>query len=324
MPRLGTNPAKNCREVVSHAEVALLTIVHIPALEGYWEYALDVLRKFFASSRQNTAVVHDVYVFDNNSCAEVLMYLESLFEEGEIDYLFKSRRNVGKVAGWNVLFGACQSKYMCYADSDVVFYEDYLREGLKVLEAFPRAGMVTCQPIAGGDMTRVRASLEAREYDDITITEGVLVPDDQLIMAVRALGKGDDEIARRNHKRIDVRLERCGVAAYSNASHFQFITTRDVVAELFPSESAVLLGGDIQFEDDYPKMKWWRLCTVDYLVHHIGNQLVEGESQNVILRSDGVGIRSIVARARRLLFHSHVVRRTIKTVHAATYKMLYK
>ena len=281
---------------------------------------MQVLRQCFGSMRENTNVPFELYVLNNGSCPSVSKYLEHLYDQGHITYLIKSQRNVGKVGGWNILFGACQSDIICYTDSDVYFYHDYLQAGIDVLETYPEAGMVTCQPIAGGDMRFVRTTIEAMNASDINIAIGRLIPDQLLRKIVESLGRGEDEINRRSENRHDVRMERNGIVAYSNASHFQFLTRREVVNQLFPVSAGVLLGGDTQFEDTNPRMRWWRLCTENYLVHHIGNVPDEIEQSDPADLNDKVQSKGYRSIGRNI----HAVRSVVKYLHAATYKYLYK
>src|ERR1035437_9147161 len=103
MPRIGQNPTKWLKEVYQPKQVTLCTVVHIPALEGYWAQSLEVLDHCLTSMVKTAGSDAELMVLDNGSCREVCDYLHRKREEGLITYLVLSGHNLGKVGAWNVL-----------------------------------------------------------------------------------------------------------------------------------------------------------------------------------------------------------------------------
>jgi len=305
--------------------ITVTTIVHIPTLEGYWEESLEVLKLCLQSMRSSTRVPFDLMVFDNGSCEMVLNYLEELKKSGFIQYLILSERNLGKVGAWNFLFQAAPGEIVSYCDSDVFFLDGWLEASLEILDHFPKAGIVTALPIAGGDLTTQRtAQLASQDPEVITIT-GLLIPDDYIKAVVKSLGKGEEEFKNRQINRKDVLISKDGVEAYATASHFQFTTKKSLLTQLFPAISDVPLGGDVQFEDEMVEKGYMRLSTTDYLVHHMGNQTPNLKTELPWLQTGTSTSETEVEKPRpRGWRSSTVVRRIFKKINVFTYKMLYE
>ncbi|MDO9130434.1 MAG: glycosyltransferase family A protein, partial [Anaerolineales bacterium] len=140
--RVGHNPARFVEKVAQPAEVTVTVVNCIPFLSGYYEQSLEVLKACLISIHANTPEAHDLMVFDNHSCREVRQYLQEAYEQGIIQYLVLSDKNIGKIGAWNFMFGAAQGKYVAFADGDVAFRPGWLSASLALFEAFPNVGMV--------------------------------------------------------------------------------------------------------------------------------------------------------------------------------------
>lgn len=273
MPRIGQNPSRWSKEPPTRSGLVCgATIVYAPEPSGYWANLLPVLEACLQSFRA-TAPDVDLHVLDNGSHPDVRAALQTMFAEGTISRLVLSRDNLGKVGAWNVLFGGCAAEYVAYFDSDVLFLQGWLENSLEVARAFPQVGIVTAQPIAGGDLRTLWTARQALQEPSVTVQHGLLIPDNYVLAQLAGLGAGTAELAARNHNRCDVLLTRGGVSAYATASHFQFLAPMAVIHQLFPAETHRALGDDLQFDDEMQRLGFWRLATTDYLVHHLGNNL---------------------------------------------------
>lgn len=322
MPRSGQNPIKLVKDVPQSAEVTVTTAVYIPYLDGFWKESLDVLKLCLQSMRSNTQVVFDLAVFDNGSCKEVRDYLLQLYERDFIQQLYLSRHNVGKVGAWNVLFTAVQSPYISYCDSDIYFFEGWLEESLAVLQAFPKAGVVTAQPIAGHDLSKMRTAQMAIADPTVETKQGVLIPDKYVRACLIGLGGTEAEYEERQVFRNDFRVERNGVRAYTSASHFQLTSTRDVLQQLFPDKPEMLLGKDFQFEDKMLDLGYWRLSTETYLVHHMGNHCPDLAYEVPWINAAPSDEPTLAKSKQKLRFERHSVRRFLKWLNATSYRLL--
>ena len=146
MPRTSQSPIKGLQSKIEHHRVSVVMVVYIPALEGYWTEALDVLRVCIQSILVDRSVPFNLCVFDNGSCTEVRRYLDELLRKGHLDVLVLFKENVGKVGGWNFMLPNVPGEIVAFTDSDVLFYPGWLRESLRVLESFGDVGMITARP----------------------------------------------------------------------------------------------------------------------------------------------------------------------------------
>src|SRR5512133_1788416 len=144
--RIGQNPARRSIPAYSPHRLGVASLVYIPMLNGYFEQMLPVVDIHLRSLRQNTSEPFDLLVFDNASCDEAKDALLGWQKEGLIDWLITSRYNLGKTGALNWIIGALPNELIAYSDSDVLFRQGWLASSLQILEAFPKAGMVTAQP----------------------------------------------------------------------------------------------------------------------------------------------------------------------------------
>jgi hypothetical protein len=218
-------------------------------------------------------------------------------------------------------------EYVSYTDCDVLFFPSWLEKSLEIINAFDKAGIVTAQPIAGGDLSDQWTVRDAEEHEDIEIHTGILIPDEYTRAVLLGLGRGEDEFQRRNVGRKDVMLLRNGVKAYATASHFQFTTKRDVLRCLFPAETNIPLGDDLQFDVAMEKHGYWRLATTEFLSYHMGNRLPRSgvEKETIELLYPGYdnmwNTRQIARKSRNRISH---LRKLAKAINKLTYRYIYE
>jgi len=326
MPRIGQNPMKWQNSIHQSEKITAATIVHIPFLDGFWKHSLDVLKLCLQSMRENTNKAFDLMVFDNGSCSEVKNYLSEMHRKGEIQFLIFSEKNIGKVGAWNFLFSAAPGEIIAYSDSDVYFLPNWLESSIEVLKAFPESGMITSQPIAGGDLSQFWTTQMAMSDSSVSVRIGILIPEDFLRSHLEGIGFSSDEYEKRQKNRKDVLLTRGQISAYATASHFQFLTTRNVVKKLFPADTRKPLGDATQFDVEMQKLGNWRLSTEDYLVHHMGNRLPNIKSElpwakNIQILSFNSDYSS-VSQIKNTL-RNRFIRNVLKKILTTIYKLLY-
>lgn len=335
MPRIGQNPMKWVHEVHQPQKITATTVVHIPALEGYWQESLEVLKLCLSSMRASTRIPFDLMVLDNGSCEVVQDYLIELQKSGFIQYLILSGDNLGKVGAWNILFQSAPGEIVSFCDSDMYFLEDWLGESLEILDHFPKAGIVTAVPIAGGDLSALKTTKLAEDDPNIEITSGLLIPDEYLRACIKSLGQGQEEYDKRQINRKDVLLTIDGIDAFATASHFQFTTKKSILTQLFPAKPEYPLAGDLQFEDEMVDKGYWRLSTKGYYVHHMGNRVPDLQSEldwldfNLIdsifqKQPSSEGNRANKNKCISRLLQSSRIRRVIKKIHTLSYRILYE
>jgi len=276
--RTGANPAKAGLPAYQPHRLSIATIVYIPSQEGYFEHSLEIFTYMIASLRAATDQPFDLLVFDNGSCAEVVVALRSLCDQKQIDWMIHSQHNLGKAGAWNWIFAALPNELICYADSDVLFRPGWLEASLEVLEAFPQAGMISAQPNFYDVMKG-----EGKAHLSLTSDSRYALSDywpGREIIDEFCLGIGaTDEIARPFYKSPlpSVKNHGSGVEAVIGASHMQFLIPRQVARQVVPLPASMGLRRAETMSLDYKidELGCLHLSTQQPYVFHMGNTLSE-------------------------------------------------
>jgi len=275
--RVGHNPARFVEEVAQPAGITVTVVNCIPFLSGYYEQSLDVL-KLVIDSLQTTreeANPYDVMVFDNHSCAEVRGYLKEASEQGKIQYLIFSDTNIGKIGAWNFMFGAARGKYVVFSDGDILYRPGWLQASLELFEAFPNVGMVTARPYRGSEKYSDATFDWARKQAAGVLEEGIFLDWETVWEHGRSIGVSEEQ-ARTNYPKMhDFRLSYQGKVAYIGASHFQFMTRRELLQKVIPIPSEQPMRGERALDVAFNGMGCLRLNTEKALVMHLGNRIPE-------------------------------------------------
>jgi glycosyltransferase involved in cell wall biosynthesis len=294
MARIGINPARGKVTDRRPERVTVAMVTYIPNLSGYFEHRLDVLKLVFASLAAHTEPPHDVMIFDNASCPQVVAYLRQMQEQGLIDYLILSQRNIGKIDALRVLFNAAPGEIIAYSDDDILFYPGWLEAHLEVLESFPNVGMVSGVAVrnAAGHAHRSLDRLADQGAPGLAASRQRRIPDAWEADWAASTGR-DPEVhlqATREHLDLVFRLEKPagGVCeAIGSANHFQFVTPKRVILQALPSNwTGKLMGSMIELDEAVDELGCLRLSTVGRYVRHLGNAL----SADVIADAQALGL----------------------------------
>ncbi len=300
MPRIGISPTRQETTTYRPARVTAVIITYIPHLEGYFAQRLDILKIVLQSLRAHTRVPYDLLIFDNGSCAEVVDYLRSAQAEGEIDYLLLSRRNVGKIGAFQIAFPAAPGEVIAYADDDVLFYPGWLEASLRILDTFPKAGMVSAVPVrdAANRSHETLEALLASPPSGMEIYQARRIPD--AWEADWAISTGRDPQAHleatREHQ--DWVLRYHGIETIGSANHFQFLSPKEVILQALPTTwSGRLMGQMIALEARIDALGYLRLSTVERYVRHLGNALTPELVEEI--RALGLAVEAQPVRLRK-------------------------
>jgi len=271
--RVGQNPAKFVDQVAQPAKITVTVITYIPFLGGYYAESLEVLKVCLGSIWQNTDLPYDLLVFDNASCAEVRQYLKEVHEQGKIQFLWFSDKNIGKAGAWNIIFGGAPGEIIAYADSDVYFYPGWLSALVSTLERFPRAGMVTGMPL-WSPLEYANQTVEwAREQAEVELCQGQFLAWEDYWRHSRSLGKTEAEARQHFESRQDTCLVYKGERYYVGAGHFQFVAKKQVLQEVIPLPSERPMGQVRALDIALNAKGYLRLSTPNWWVQHLGNTL---------------------------------------------------
>lgn len=320
--RVGQNPAKSVCQLPKPEKVTVAVVSYIPFLEGYYSQSLDVLEVCLGSLWKNTGMPFDLLVFDNASCPEVRGFLEEKLEQGRIQYLVLSEKNVGVPGAWNFIFRSAPGEFVAYADSDVYFYPGWLSALLRVFEIFPNVGMLTGMPLLNPEKFSTSTVSWAEREPLARLERGRTLSWEDYWRHAGTLGS-DEEQARAFYEQneallLEYRDQRC----YAGAGHFQFVARRAVLEEALPLPAGRPMGEERLLDIRLNELGYLRLSTPEWWVQHLGNRL-QGQNlpEGVSALSGPPGVR---AKKRGSVWRWKPVRNMLTWINGKTFDILYR
>ncbi len=258
--RQGQNPAKILNSVAKPERVTATVLNHIPFLEGFYSDMLEVLRVSLTTLRENAGMPLDLLIFDNGSCAKARAFLVDEFDKGNIQFLILSDKNLGKGGAWNVMLQAAPGEIIAYADNDVLYSKGWLKESMKVLETYPRAGMVTSRPFHTKPELYQSVIQWAKSTTGVKLERGLLTDPQWNREFLLSVGRSEEEI-QKDLGVEDVKLTYKGVSAFAGASHWQFLGWKTTLLEFLPIDLSKPLGQVLKLDEMMDKEDYLRLMT---------------------------------------------------------------
>jgi len=275
MARLGINPARKKQSLYKPHEVTVAMLVYIPSLEGYFQQRLEILKVSIQSLLSNTKTAFDFLVFDNGSSENVRSYLKELNDQGRINYLILSSRNLGVGGGLKILTNSALGKYIAYTNDDVFYYPGWLQEHLKIMNTFPDVGMVSGAPV-GIQSTLANQSLISlmdQDLPELRVSRTARNPQWEEDWA-KSTGRNNDEHQSFIKDNPHTLLDYQGAKAVGLANHYQFLAPVSVIKKALPDEwRGNLIGGVVELDRTVDRMGYLRLSTKERYTRHIGNAL---------------------------------------------------
>ena len=300
--RKGQNPAKFVKDVAKPERITVALLNYIPFLSGFYAETLDVLKVSLESMRKDAGLPFDLMVFDNGSCAEVRDFLVKEKEEGRIQYLILSEKNMGKGGAWNMMLAGAPGEIISYTDADVLFSPNWLSRSVEILETFPNVGMVTARPFRTPPEFYESTLKWARE--NATLEEGQFIPWETFLEFNLSLGQTEEENKKVYAETRDWRLTynpmslRGGaerrrsnlllneetasqkplaatseIVAFAGASHWQFTAYKSTLQQFLPFDMDKPMGQVRQLDKRMNEAGLLRLMVSDPLAMNMSNTL---------------------------------------------------
>jgi glycosyltransferase involved in cell wall biosynthesis len=294
MARYGINPARGRSSAYQPARVTVALLTYIPHLDGYFQNRFEILQLTLASLVANTSQPYDLLVFDNGSTGKIVDYLQELQKQGNIRYLFLSSENIGKIGAFELLFNAAPGELVAYSDDDIYFYPGWLEAHLELLEAFPMVGMVSGAPVRDASERASRSLKKLIDADDtpVRVSYERRIPDEWESDWALSVGRDPKEHLERTRSYQDIILESNRVEAFGSASHFQFLSPKDMIKKALPEIwSGKLMGEMNELDEAVDQLGYLRLSTVNRYTRHLGNTIspdLAGEARklDIVLPGD--------------------------------------
>ncbi len=273
MPRKGVNPAKFINTVAKPQRVTAAVLNYIPHLSGFYADVLEVLKVCLASLQENADLPFDLMVFDNGSCIEARQYLLDLYEQGKIQYLILSEKNLGKGGAWNIMFSAAMGEIIAYSDNDVYFYPGWLSKSLQLLESFPNVGMVTSRPFPTRPELYSGTLDWAARTPQVSVEKGQLIPWEQMKAFDMSRGLSEEQARMEYDNTQNVRISYNGLSAFAGASHWQFLAYKSALQNYLPFTMDKPMGQVITLDEQLNADGLLRLMTCEPLTQNMSNRL---------------------------------------------------
>jgi len=271
MPRLGINPARGHVSDYHPSRVTLCMLTYLPELYGYFRERFDVIRLSLESLVAHTTAT-DLMVFDNGSCEMLVNYLRGLRDAGKIKYLFLSSENIGKIGAFQVMFPAVPGELIAYADDDMFFLPGWLDACLKIMDTYPKVGMVSGFYVRSQMKYGIDSTLEFVGQPDVNSRTGLIWPREYEEHYLDGYGWDADKYAKEIEGIEDHLLTYHDVDALVSAQHMQFVAPKQVLLDALPKTwSGHLMGQMRELDMAVDRLGYFRLSTPEPVTRFLGN-----------------------------------------------------
>lgn len=325
MPRIGMNPSRNRDSGHQPTRVTLAVLTHVPNEDGYFEHRFDVLRLCIESLIRNTEPACDLIVFDNASSPRVVEYLCGLRDDNLIQYLMLSSRNIGKIDALQMIFNAAPGEIVAYTDDDVLFLPGWLEEHLKILETFPKVGMVTGFYIRSQLHWSIQSTLAFADQPEVKKQTGLLWDRQWEVHYMENMGRTLEKYTEETDGLQDTCITFKDAQALVSAGHHQFVAYRDVIRQALPAGwTGRLMGRMRELDDAVDRSGYLRLNTVDPVTRLLGNVVSEENArlaQQMGLEAKA-GMVQEQAGWRRSFARSKLINGLARRIYNGLYKII--
>jgi glycosyltransferase involved in cell wall biosynthesis len=325
MPRTGINPSRGRKTDYTPARVTLAVLTYLPDTVAYYENRFDVTRLCLESLITNTPEPYDLLVFDNGSNQQMVEYLRSLRESGNMDYLVLSGQNIGKIGALQMIARLAPGEIIAYTDDDVFFLPGWLETHLKIIDTYPGVGMVTGFYIRPHMSYGNESALKFADQAGVTVERGQLIPKEWEQQYIDNMGRTWEKYNEEITGLQDMVLTFKGVETLVSAGHHQFMAPRKVLMDALPQGwTGNLMGQMRDMDSTVDRLGYLRLTTRQPVTRLIGNVVspeMAAEAAEFGISATGNVVKPTSSRLSRL-YRNPIVQRIAKSIYNQVYKIV--
>jgi len=324
LPRIGMNPGRGKTSDYQPARVTAAVLTFLPNDIGYFADRFNVMRVCIESLLKNTQVPFDLMVFDNGSQPRVVDYLRRLRDSGDIDFLYLSTQNVGKINALQMMFRSAPGEVIAYCDDDVFFLPGWLERHLEVLDTYPDVGVVTGMYIKPHMKEGITSTIRFAERDDVQMEKGKLIDREIEQHYIENMGRTWEMYEQEVAGLEDVRITYQGIQTFASAGHYQFVAKKERILKALPNAWSQNLMGQMRDLDlAIDGLNLLRLCTAPATIRLLGNQINEKGAS--MIREYGIQVDAARQRQTTAGWKTKLFRRPlIQKIAYFFYERLFK
>lgn len=268
--RVGFNPHKDKKEVLSGYWHQIIVPVYLPSEGDYFKDGLTILKLCLESLIKTVHSHTFITVINNGSSQEVADYLENLFREKQIQELTHTA-NIGKLN--SVLKGLSGGNFdfVTIADADVLFLNGWQQAAYDIFLAFPKTGAVCPTPSSKSFRENTANIWGSLMFSSKLSFRPVADPEG---LKAFAHSIGNPGFYNEEHLKKYLTVKNAKSEAVIGAGHFVTTYRGDIFSKLRTRFSPYKLGGKSENQIlDLPVVGqgFWRLSTKCNYAYHMGN-----------------------------------------------------
>lgn len=323
------NPSRGKKSDYTPARVTVAVLTYVPNSLGYFENRLEVTKTCLQSIIHNTSLPCDLMVFDNASRPELVDYLRQLKDEGAIDFLMLSQRNIGKIGALQLMFKAAPGEVIAYCDDDVFYLPGWLERSLEVLDTYPNAGVVSGMYIKSHMKEGVASTLKFAQSKGVQVQKGSLVDPELERHYMEQMGRTPEKYKEETAGLEDVLITYKGMQVWASAGHYQFVCKKSAILEALPKTwSSNLMGQMRDLDVAIDKLGLLRLCTHPPVLRLLGNQIDAAAAK--IIAQYGVDVQAASSKQpkevkgwKARLYRLPIVRKLAYAIYERMFRIIH-
>jgi len=268
--RQGQNPLKFLQAPATIKPIVFLVVTHLPD-DGseYHAERFEIVKTCLETMRDNSHRDHTFMIWDNGSGETLRNYIRDNFKPD----IFIQSANLGKGAARMLAVNMLPpATVICYSDDDFLFYANWLKPQMELLNHFPNVAAVSGYPVRtmfrSGNINTI-----AWAKKNASVKIGQFIPRDWENDFALSVGRDPQQHIEMTVKDFDTKITYQGKEAYATAHHAQFIGYQVKISQAVYMDG-MAEGNEHPFDIELDKIGL-RLCTTERLCRHMGNVMDE-------------------------------------------------